>query len=314
MALQFFVPVRHKKENLTAAEERKVKNRTVIALTLAYLGSECIRICRWILTPAAFLAFLCKKWYSKSKGEMGGETMLRIAIVEDNPADQMLLLDYLDRYFREEKTDHPYHTSVFDSAVAFLGNYRAVYDMVFLDIQMPYLNGMDAAEKLRQIDSEIPIIFVTNMAQYAVRGYDVNALGFILKPMSYYDFLLRMQKTMNVLKARQGREVTLATKQGVTRISTNDLYYVEVTGHLLHYHSKSGIITVSGSIRDAEEKLRSSEFLRCNNCYLVNPRAIQNVKGHTITLTNQEQVLISHPRRKAFMSQLNAWLGEEKNV
>lgn len=240
--------------------------------------------------------------------------MLRIAIVEDNREDQVLLSEYIERYFKEEQPEQSYQTVLFDSALTFLSNYRAIYDMVFLDIQMPYLNGMDAAEKLRQVDTEIPIVFVTNMAQYAVRGYDVNALGFVLKPISYYDFLLRMKKTMNVLTARQGREMVLSAKQGITRISTSDIYYVEVTGHSLHYHTKEEVLTVSGSISDAEEKLRSSEFLRCNNCYLVNPRAILNVSGYTITLVNREQLTISHPRRKAFMSQLNAWLGEGKNI
>lgn len=91
--------------------------------------------------------------------------MLRIAVVEDNPVDQTLLQGYLERYFREEKLELQYRTAVFESAVSFLENYRQIYDMVFLDIQMPYLNGRGAAEKLRLLDRDIPIIFVTNMAQ-----------------------------------------------------------------------------------------------------------------------------------------------------
>lgn len=240
--------------------------------------------------------------------------MLRIAIVEDDAADQAILQTYIDRFFREGNADCAYQTTVFDSAVIFLESYRAIYDIIFLDIQMPYLNGMDAAIKLREIDAGVPILFVTNMAQYAVKGYDVNALGFILKPASYYDFFLRMRKAINVIKSRMGRDLVLTTKQSVIRVSTNDIYYTEVTGHSLHYHTRDDVITVTGSITDAEEKLRGSEFLRCNNCYLVNPRAIQNVKGHTITLLNGEQVQISHPRRKAFMAQLNEWLGAGKNV
>lgn len=237
---------------------------------------------------------------------------MRIAVVEDEREDQECLLRHMERFFKEENMD--YQTTVFDNAVSFLENYRAIYDIVFLDIQMPGMNGMDAAEKLRKMDAAVPILFVTNMAQYAVKGYDVDAIGFVVKPLRYYDFYLRMRKAVNIAKSREEKTLVLTGKQGIVRISVNDIYYVEVIGHSLYYHTKDDTITVSGSISAAEEKLKMCEFLRCNNCYLVNPRAILYVQGHTITLLNKEQIQISHPRKKEFMTRLNEWLGEGKNL
>lgn len=240
--------------------------------------------------------------------------MFKIAIIEDTQADQDRLISYIHRYFKENGTGKSYTVTAFDSANKFLSDYRADYDMAFFDIQLPTLNGMDAVAELRRLDRELPVIFVTNMAQYAVKGYNVNALGFILKPVSYYDFQLRMQKAVRVVESRVKHDVVLTTKQGVMRLTTDDIYYVEVTGHTLRYHTGGGVVTVSGSISDAEEKLKDNDFVRCNNSYLVNLRAIKTVLGFDIRLMNGETVQISHPRKKEFMSRLNEWLGEGKNT
>lgn len=238
----------------------------------------------------------------------------RIAIVEDDLKDRESLREYIDRYFAEEGMQYGYAVDAFDDAMRFLASYRAEYDMVFLDIQMPYLNGMDTAEHLRKIDREVPIIFVTNMAQYAVRGYNVNALGFIVKPVSYYDVRLRMAKAINIAVSRKNCSIVLSTKQEMRRLSVDEIYYVEVTGHSLHYHILNETMTVTGSINDAEEQLSSGDFVRCHNSFLVNLQAIRGIKGYVITLINGETIAISRPRKKEFMIKLNKWLGEGMNT
>lgn len=102
---------------------------------------------------------------------------------------------------------------------------------------MPGLNGMEAATALRKKDSSVLLVFVTNMAQYAVRGYDVNAAGFILKPVSYYDFLMRMRKCIGILQTRVEEYVTLNMRQGIIRLPARDILYVEVNRHMLTYHT-----------------------------------------------------------------------------
>ena len=99
--------------------------------------------------------------------------MFRAAIVEDSETDRRALQGHLDRYAKE--SDFALAVDAYDRAETFLGSYKPVYDVVFLDIMLPYMNGMDAAEQLRRLDDKVPLIFVTDMAQYALRGYKVGA-------------------------------------------------------------------------------------------------------------------------------------------
>lgn len=240
--------------------------------------------------------------------------LLRLAIVEDETQDLLCLKRHIERYFTENGGADTFHLDCFDNAVSFLERYQPEYDLVLLDIQMPGLDGMAAAQRLREKDSRVLIMFVTNMAQYAVRGYDVGAVGFLLKPVSYYDFLLRMRRSINILHSRATEWLTLSGKQGMRRLCAGDILYLEVRGHTLSFHLSDEIVQATGSLSDMEEKLRPSSFLRCNSCYLVNPRAIRAVQGFDITLLNGETLQISHPRRKQFMAELNVWLGEGKNL
>ena len=158
------------------------------------------------------------------------------------------------------------------------------------------------------------LVFVTNMAQYAVKGYDVNAAGFILKPVSYYDFLLRIRKCIGILQTRTEECVTLNMKQGIVRLPIRSILYIEVNRHMLTYHTTKEVFQATGSLSELEADLRGSSFLRCNSCYLVNPRGIQAIFGYDIRLINGETIQISHPKKKAFMQEMNIWLGEGKNL
>ena len=103
--------------------------------------------------------------------------MIEIAIIEDTDIHARTLQAYLQRFADENQA--AFYTTVFHNAVAFLENYSAKYDVVFMDIAMPYLNGMDAAHALRKLDKDVLLIFITSLAQYAVQGYDVDAFAYL---------------------------------------------------------------------------------------------------------------------------------------
>ena len=107
----------------------------------------------------------------------------------------------------------------------------AKFDLIFMDIGLPGINGMEAATLIRTYDSETPIIFVTNLAQYAVRGYEVDALDFVVKPVSYYNFKMRMDKAMRILKRNSGMNVVVTTHDGLRVIPAAELVAVEVSNH-----------------------------------------------------------------------------------
>lgn len=160
--------------------------------------------------------------------------MIRIAIAEDEKEHADALAEHVQRYARE--TDTPVDITRFDNAVTMLENYKAAYDLIFLDIKMPYMNGIDAAHRLRELDNDVMLIFVTSMRQYALEGYSVNAFDFIVKPVTYADFQLKMQRAFKKLKAADDKnEILLSTEKGIIKLKPSDIRYVETDGHNIIY-------------------------------------------------------------------------------
>lgn len=171
---------------------------------------------------------------------------------------------------------------------------------------MPQKNGMEAAIELRRQDKNVSLIFITNLVQYALKGYEVDAVSFLVKPVSYYDFSLKFKKALDIYIMNEDRSFTVDSPGGLCRISTDKLMYVEIINHRLIYHLIDDVIQRTGSLSGVERELGAYGFLRCNKCYLVNPKFIVKVKGSTVQVGDQ-MLQISRPRRAAFMAELANW-------
>ena len=156
--------------------------------------------------------------------------MLRCAIVEDSPRELEHLKECLARYSAER--DIPLETTAFGDAASFLEHYRADYDIVFMDIELPGINGMEAAHRLREIDQQVILIFVTNMAQFAVKGYEVDALDYIIKPAQYGPLSIKLDRAAQRWRAA-AESVMVALPTGTQRLLLWEIYYIEVQGHKL---------------------------------------------------------------------------------
>lgn len=234
--------------------------------------------------------------------------MFKIAIVEDNYASAEKLRGFLERYAAENGEN--FDITVFSDALMFLDSYKRIYDMVFMDIELPFIDGMEAAKRLRAVDSQVILIFVTNMAGYAVKGYEVDALDYLVKPVHYGDFELKLRRA--VARREEAQEAILVVRQsGFLRLRLQEICYIEVRGHTLIFHTETGPVSGSGTLLETEEKLKSKGFLRCNKCYLVNQKHIAGVHGYTLLMTGGEELQISRPRKKAFMSELAETMGNE---
>ena len=232
--------------------------------------------------------------------------MLNIALVENDNADAKLFTDIASSYFNA--AGEQFHIETYTTGEAFLANYQGQFQMVFMDIELDGINGMDTAKKLRQKDNNVILIFLTNLAHYAIAGYEVNAMDYILKPLKADAFRLKIPKVLALVHQQDKKTITVLSKGQLHTFSTEELYYVEVLSHRLYYHTTRGEYDVRGTISDAEEELYKYDFRRCNNGYLVNLRLVTGIEGNDVKV-GPHVLPISRPKRKLFVNELTNYLG-----
>lgn len=234
--------------------------------------------------------------------------MIKIAVVEDEKLSQNLLRDFLERY--ELETKEPMSLDFFNNGLDFLDNYRNAYDIVFMDIEMPHLSGMETAKKLRQADQDVCLIFVTNMSKYAINGYEVDAMDFMVKPVEYTSFSYKLGKAIRQRK-NKNKSISIKTDSGYKILNISDIFYLEVVNNYITYHTVSGLYKEKNSLKNVESILKEANFERCNNCYLVNLRYVAGVEKSTVII-NEDILQISRPRKKDFINALTKYLGRNK--
>ena len=228
--------------------------------------------------------------------------MINFCIVEDDPEMASGLAAFIKSYTGESGID------IEQSAERFLENNLQSYDVIFMDIDLPDLNGMEAVRAYRNAGGEGIVIFVTNLAQFAVGGYEVGAFDFIVKPVSYHNFAMKLKRALNAVNMRRGKEIWVATRQGKRLIDAKKLVYIEVMKHQLTYHTFTENIVGSGTLKSALEALEGLPFALCNRCYLVNLACITEVSGNYVTVGG-DKLLISSPKKKEFLKRFNEYLG-----
>lgn len=231
--------------------------------------------------------------------------MIRIAIVDDDEKCRNQEKDFIERYGRE--TDEKFEITVFESGMDFITDYLAVFDIVFLDIEMPLLNGMATARKLRELDDKICIVFITHMAKYAIEGYAVNAIDFVVKPIKYFNFVDKLKKAICFVKSHVEKELVIKNDEDYFRVPVSQIYYVEKDKNYLIYNTARGKFRERGTIENAQKSLRDCGFSLCNSGCLVNLRLIQQVTQNCIFI-NGEQLPLSRRRLKDFKREMLSYL------
>ena len=234
--------------------------------------------------------------------------MLRIGILEDEKARSDELLQFLERY-KSEHERFSYSTKVFSAGCQLLFDYKQDYDLLFLDIRLPDMLGIDAAREIRKTDENVMIVFVTNLTQYAIAGYEVNAFDYILKPLLYQPFSLKLTRILNILNRDSSKKMlTLKSRQLSLRVDADSVLYVEVSGHDLIFHTAEQEYRIWGTLSGIEQELDGGSFFRCSACYLVNLKYVEHIKGLTVSVKGHE-LSISRNRRREFMEALARYKG-----
>lgn len=214
--------------------------------------------------------------------------MIRIALVDDEAQHKTALEKHLAAFFRGKEA---YQCVSFSDALELLDDYDFSYDIIFLDIDMKLSNGMEAAKRLRKIDGRVALIFETQLAQYAVEGYLVDAVGYLVKPIEYYTLSLVMTKALSALqKSRQTKKIIVMEEDRKTIVDAADIRYIEVLNHMLIHHTVHGEYRDWNTLNQREKELTPFSFFRCHRCYLVNLRQVTGID------TARDQVLLGDTR------------------
>lgn len=210
---------------------------------------------------------------------------MRVAIVDDEVDMRQQLSEYV-RHFSDE-VDIALDVVCFPSGDTLLEDYKGIYDIIILDIDMPGTNGMDTARAIREVDDQVTLIFVTNIAQYAINGYEVDAVDYIIKPIGYYDFSMKFHRTISKAAQRQEKVVYIDTQEGRRRLKVNDIQYVEVLSHYLFFHLEDNSYKARGSMQNVEGELEQYGFVRIHRSYMINIRFVEKLLSKEVTVAGQ---------------------------
>lgn len=234
--------------------------------------------------------------------------MIRILIAEDDPQCLRQMEQFLSDYSQE--SGRTFHITRYNNGEDLVEHYQPEFDLLLLDVDMPFVDGMTAATLIRKRDPEVVIVFVTNLAQYAIQGYSVNALDYILKPLNYFSFCQHLTRALRYVRKHEGSYLTVAVKGGILKFEVGDIFYIERLGHQLMLHTRDGIHISSATLQQMEDALSGKGFVRCNKGYLVNLAHVSGVQDGC-AVVHGEKLLISRGRRGIFLDALADYVGSE---
>lgn len=233
--------------------------------------------------------------------------MIRTLIVEDEAQEAQRLMEFVRRYGKAR--DEAFQMTWLRSAMEMLSD-RGHYDLVLLDIDLPGIDGMEAARLMRVYDETTPIVFVTNLSRFAVNGYEVGASGFIVKPVSWGNLSMSLDRALRVIRQNAGRSVVVPTEDCARVVPLGSLVYVDVTGHRLTYHLDDGsALQARGSLGQLEEELAGSPVVRISKSCVVNMDKIQLVRSQSLQMVTGETLPVSRTKKREVMDAVTDYLG-----
>lgn len=233
--------------------------------------------------------------------------MYRTLVLEDEAEEARRIMDLIQRYgaARNETFQVTWHSS----AVELLSD-KSRYDLMLLDIELPGINGIEAASLLRVYDEVTPIIFVTNLAKYAVRGYEVGATGFIVKPATFGGLKMALDRALRQIRQHAGRSLMVPTEDGSRVIPLAQLVWIEIKGHHMTYHLEDGESLGSyGSLTQVEKELEGAPVMRVSKGCLINMEKVRRIQTSKLVMVTGDELVVARGRRREIVEALTDYLG-----
>lgn len=224
---------------------------------------------------------------------------MRIAICEDDKLQDKINKDYIVKW--ASKKDVSVEIESFDSGEKFLFRWpeEATFDIVLLEINMKGISGIELAKKIREIDKYIIIIFITGAKEYALEGYEVNALNYLLKPLEEKKIFKCLDIALEQIEEKMKNDDYLVLPKGKEniKIDLNKVYYISAFDHYIDIHYKDEVVTFKNKIGEVEKLLnKKEEYIRNHRSYIVNLKKVVKMSNKTIFLSNGSELPISKQR------------------
>lgn len=243
---------------------------------------------------------------------------LRCIAVDDEP----LALDLISKFV--EQTSFLELEAKFDNAIQALGYLNeSIVDLIFLDIQMPDLSGMELARILegKTAEKKPKIIFTTAYNQFAIEGYKVDALDYLLKPFSYEDFLKASTKAFHYFEKQQQQQenkkedeviapyIFLKVEYQLVKVMLQDITHVEAYKDYVKVHltNKPNPLLSLMSMKNMEELLPSSKFMRVHRSFIINLDHIDSISKNMVNI-GKHQISVSDNYKDEFLNFINKWI------
>lgn len=231
--------------------------------------------------------------------------MFNVAIVEDEESCLNQMKEILERYGREK--GESFKITSFINGIDFVTDFSAEFDIVFMDIDMPHMDGLETAKLMRRADRNVALVFVTNLARYAIKGYEVDARDFIVKPIVYDVFAAKLSRIIERVRRDSEPYLIVTTRTGKSRIFLSDIYYITVQKRYVVLHTKAEDIEMHISMKELEARLQGSTFVRGDNSSMVNLMYVTSVTQEG-AVVNGKVIPCSRNRRKALLDAFTLYL------
>lgn len=233
--------------------------------------------------------------------------MYRIAVIDDELQEQKHMERLLRQY--EARKKEKFDIVCYEDGADFLEAFCDQYDIIFCDIRMKFTDGITAARKIRERNSRAVLFFTTNLTDFAIQGYEVEALGYLLKPISAALLERNLDRAMRRLQTENTEYLVIEGNNRVIRIAVDEILYIECIKHYQYIHTLHDTQRVLTPLTELEKKLDPKKFGRCNSGCLVHFKYIERAEKKTVVVQG-ENLSISRGREKPFLSALTDYLTE----